>query len=158
MNRNSTLYLKIALSIMGLIVLTLCIFWLPWQAGVFAFMYPEFSYLKYPLLIGLYMTAVPFFFALYQAWKLLNAIDRNQAFSKTAVKRLISIKYCAAAIFLLYLIGEIFIISQNAGNPGIVLMGMIIMFSSIVISIFAALLQKLLKNALMLKEENELTV
>lgn len=155
---TATLYLKAAVSFIGLSVLALCILWLPWQAGELALTYPEFSYLQYPLLIGLYMTALPFFFALYQAWKLLIAIDRNQAFSELAVKRLVLIKYCAVTIFVIYLVGEILIISHNAGHPGIVLMGLIIMFSSIVISIFAALLQNLLKNALELKEENELTV
>ncbi|MGM0845609.1 MAG: DUF2975 domain-containing protein [Bacillota bacterium] len=158
MTVTPTLFLRVSLSFIATSVLALCLFWLPWQASVFAQMYPEFSYMQYPLLIGLYLTALPFFYALCQAWKLLEYIDRNKAFSNCAVKRLVVIKYCAFLISALYMTGEIFIISQDAANPGIVLMGLIIIFASIIIAIFAALLQNLLRNALELKAENDLTI
>ncbi|MGA8942773.1 MAG: DUF2975 domain-containing protein, partial [Thermoactinomyces sp.] len=64
MKRGSTLFLKIAVILIGIPVLALCIFWLPSFA----------NYLSYIVLIIVYATAVPFFFALYQALKLLNYI------------------------------------------------------------------------------------
>src|SRR5699024_6160794 len=107
------------------------------------------------ILIGLYITAIPFFIALYQALKLLNYIGNNNAFSELSVKALKHIKYCAVTISILYVIGIIFLISQNASHPGIVLIGLTILFTSAVIAVFTAVLQKLLKNALEIKSEND---
>ncbi|MDG5788410.1 DUF2975 domain-containing protein [Evansella sp. AB-P1] len=156
--QGTTLFLKITIFFIGIIVLLLCAFWLPMQANILAEMYPEFLYLKYPLLIGIYMTAIPFFFAMYKGFRLLNYIDMNQAFSELSVKSLGIIKYCSITISLLYVIGIFILISQNAGNPGILLLGLVIIFASIVIAVFAAVLQKLLKSAINIKTENDLTV
>ena len=158
MERGTTLFLKVAIFLIGITVLAMCVFLLPWLANDTAEMYPEFAYLQYPILIGLYITAIPFFIALYQALKLLNYIGNNNAFSELSVKALKHIKYCAVTISILYVIGIIFLISQNASHPGIVLIGLTIFFTSVVIAVFTAVLQKLLKNALEIKSENDLTV
>jgi hypothetical protein len=158
MKQVTTFFLKAVIWIMGITVLALCTYWLPWQANVLAEMYPEFIHLKYPLLIGIFLTTIPYFFALYQAFKLLSYIDRNKAFSKSSVKSLLSIKYSALTISILYIIGFIMLLSQGAGNPGILLLGLVIIFASVVLAIFAAILQMLLHHAIDIKTENELTV
>ncbi len=48
--------------------------------------------------------------------------------------------------------------SQNALHPGIAIIGLTIIFTSVVIAVFTAVLQKLLKNVLDIKSENDLTV
>jgi len=154
----TTLLLKIALFIIGITILALCTYWLPWQANVLAGMYPEFAHLQYPLLIGIYMTAIPFFFALYQTLNILSHIDKNIAFSELSVKALNYIKYCAITISILYVVGIIILNTQNAGNPGILLLGLVIIFASIVITVFAAVLQELLKKAIDIKSDNDLTI
>ncbi|MGM8215277.1 DUF2975 domain-containing protein [Bacillaceae bacterium W0354] len=156
--QGKTFVLKAAIFLVGLVVLALCIFWLPWAANSLAEMYPEYIYLKYPLLIGIYATTLPFFYGLYQGLKLLNYIDQNNPFSERSVIALKYIKYCAIVIGVLYIIGIIFLITQSAGNPGILLLGILIAFASIVIAVFAAVLQKLLINAINIKTENDLTV
>lgn len=156
--QGRTLLLKIAIFLIGITVLGLSLIWLPWQATILAEMYPEFVFLKYPLLIGIYLTTIPFFFALYKGLKLISYIDKNQAFSERSVQSLSSIQICAIAISLLYVLGLIILIAVNAGNPGILLLGMVISFASIVIAVFSAVLQKLLKSAMDLKSENDLTV
>ena len=158
MEQITTLLLKIVIYIMGITVLSLCIYWLPWQANVLAEMYPEFIHLKYPLLIGIYMTAIPFFLALYQGLKILSYIEKGIPFSKVSVNSLKCIKYCAITIGALYVVGFCILILQDAGNPGIGLLGLVITFASIVIAVFAAVLQKLLKSAIDIKSENDLTV
>lgn len=158
MKQGTTIFLKIAVFLIGITVLVLCIFWLPWLANDTAEMFSEFAYLQYPVLIGLYVTAIPFFLALYQALKLLNYIENNNAFSELSVKVLKYIKYCAITISILYVIGTIFFMSQNALHPGIAIIGFTIIFTSIVIAVFTEVLQKLLKNALDIKSENDLTV
>lgn len=158
MKQGTTLFLKIAVFLIGITVLALCIFLLPWLANDTAEMYPEFAYLQYPVLIGLYVTAIPFFIALYQALKILNYIENNNAFSELPVKALKYIKYCAISISILYVVGAVCLLSQNALHPGIAIIGLTIIFTSVIIAVFTAVLQKLLKNALDIKSENDLTV
>ena len=121
-------------------------------------MYPEFGYLKYPVLIGIYLTALPFFFALYQAFKLLRYIEGNLAFSASAVLALSRIKHCAAVIITIYGIGMVLLGSQSALHPGIAILGFVIIFTTMVIFLFTAVLQELLNNVITIKSENDLTV
>ncbi|PIC63626.1 hypothetical protein CSV79_10825 [Sporosarcina sp. P13] len=158
MKKGTTIFLKIAVFLIAVTVLALCIFWLPWLANNTAEMYPEFDYLQYPVLISLYITVIPFYLALFQALKILNYIENNNAFSERSVNVLKYIKYCAITISIVYVIGNIFLITQNALHPGIAIIGFIIIFTSVVIAVFTAVLQKLLKNALDIKLENDLTV
>lgn len=158
MKRGAVTALKAAIFAIGIVVLGLCIFALPSLAKSSAEMFPEFAYLRYPVLLGLYLTAVPFFYALYQAMKLLHFIDNRMAFSDLAVYTLVRIKYCASMISILYVIGMIFLLTQNALHPSIAIMGLVFLFSSIVIMLFSAVLQSPFKNALIMRLENELTV
>ena len=52
----------------------------------------------------------------------------------------------------------IFIVAEEDDAPGVVLIALIVIFASFIIATFAALLQKLFKEALAIKSENELTV
>ena len=42
--------------------------------------------------------------------------------------------------------------------PGLILVGMVLIFASMVIAVFAAVLQRLLQEAIDIKSENDLTV
>jgi len=158
MKKATKLGLKVTICTIGLTILALCLFLLPDLARSAAEMNPEFSYLRFPVLLGLYITAIPFFLALYQSLKLLDYIECENAFSHLAVSSLGNIKTCAFTIIALYVIGIIFLVSQNALHPGIALIGFVIIFATIVISFFTAVLQELLKSAIEIKSENDLTV
>ncbi|WP_347490231.1 DUF2975 domain-containing protein [Desulfoscipio sp. XC116] len=155
---RETLFLKVVVILIGIPILGLCIFGVPSIANEAAEHYP--AYLLYPVLIGMYAAAVPFLFALYRTLKLLIYIDKNKAFSEVSIKALKDIKYCAVTISILYagLIPLLFPMAQADDAPGIVALGLVITFASIVIAVFAAVLQKLLKNAIDIKSENDLTV
>ncbi|MFD2923960.1 DUF2975 domain-containing protein [Halobacillus naozhouensis] len=160
MKRGSTLFLRIAVILIGIPILALCIFVVPEIANFAAELYPDMAYMNYLVLIDLYAAAIPFYFALYQAFKLLSYIDKNKAFSDLSVSALKNIKYCAITISILYVVGMplFYLIAERDDAPGIIVLGMIIIFASLVIAVFAALLQKLLKNAIDIKSENDLTV
>ena len=122
-------------------------------------LYPDIAYMKSLVLILLYGAAVPFYFALYQAFKLLRYIDENTAFSELSVKALKNIKCCAITISSLYVLGlPLFRFIAKKVDPPIGLMGLIIIFASLVIAVFAAILQRLLQEAINIKSENDLTV
>ena len=103
---------------------------------------------------------MPFFFALYQALKLLNHIDRNNAFSLPAVKALEKIKYSALAISGLFTAGMpyVFYVADRDDAPGVAAIGFVIIFASFVIATAAAVFQQLFQNAVDIKSENDLTV
>lgn len=158
--KGSTWVLRLAVLFMGLVVLALCIFALPnmWRGGSIEF--PTASRAIFLIMIGMYITAVPFFIALWQTLKLLNYIDKNIAFSDLSVRALKNIKYCAIAIGVLYLGGVplLYPIAQADDAPGLLLIGFAIACSPVVIAVFAAVLERLLQNAIDMKSENELTV
>ncbi|KAA9030641.1 DUF2975 domain-containing protein [Niallia endozanthoxylica] len=162
MKHSSTLFLKLAVFLIGTPVLALCIFGFPEMATRDAATHPETAYLQYPFLICAYITVTPFFFALYQALKLLKYIDQNKAFSERSVKALKYIKYCAITISIFVLTGLISVMILTAGTDedtaGVISLGSIVIFGSLVIAFFAAVLRRLLKEAIDIKSENDLTV
>lgn len=160
MKRGSTLFLRIAVILIGIPVLALCIFLVPEIANFALELYPDISYLKYLVYIDLYALAIPFYFALYQAFTLLSYIDRNKAFSELSVRALKKIKYSAISISLLLMAGMplFYLIAEMDDAPGIILIGLVLIFASMVIAVFAAVLQRLLQEAIDIKSENDLTV
>lgn len=159
MREVTTLLLKIAVFILGLLVLALCIFLVPHIANFASKQYPNIAPMKYFVFIVMYGAAMPFYFALYQAFNLLRYIDENTAFSDLSVMALKNIKYCAITISGLYILGlPLFHLIGKKVDPPIGLIGLIIIFASLVIVVFSAILQRLLQEAINIKSENDLTV
>jgi len=148
------MFLKGVIMLKGFAVLAICIFVLPRVIGSFDMGGYD------PILVGMYVPAIPFFIALFQALKLLSYIDKDKAFSDLSAKSLKIIKYCAVVIGGLYAAGMpyVFYVADQDDAPGVVAIGLVIIFASFVIAVFAAVLQKLVQNALDIKAENDLTV
>lgn len=160
MKQGSTLFLKTAIILIGIPVFALCIFLIPNIGNYAADLYPDIAYIKYLVLINLYATVIPFYFALYQAFKLVSYINKGNAFSKLSVRALKKIKQCAITICVLYVVGMplFYLVAERDDAPGIIIIGMLLIFASMVIAVFAAVLQRLLKDAIDIKSENDLTV
>ncbi|MFJ8266706.1 DUF2975 domain-containing protein [Peribacillus asahii] len=160
MKQVTTLFLKIAVIFIGIPVLALCIFLVPEIGNIATQLLPEFAYIKYLVYIVFYASAIPFYFALYQAFKLLRYIDKSKAFSELSVKALKKIKYCAITISSLHVLvlPLFYLFADKDDAPGVIFIGLVVPFASIVIAVFAAVLQKLLKEAIDIKSENDLTV
>ncbi|HSJ39121.1 MAG TPA: DUF2975 domain-containing protein [Planococcus sp. (in: firmicutes)] len=158
--KRETIFLKIVIVLMALPVLAICIFVVPPLSAFVAELLPQWAFLQWVFMIALYATAIAYFIALYQSLKLLSYIDRNIAFSKLSVNALKNIKYCALTITGLYILclPLILYMAEVDDAPGLGGLGMVITFGAIVIAVFAAVLQKLLENAIEIKSENELTV
>ena len=158
MKHGSTLFLKIAVFLIGAPILALGGFGLSWLVN--HPVNPDYAHILYPILVGLYLSAIPFFIALYKAFKLLSFIDKNKAFSQISVNALKNIKQCAIAISTLYLVmlPLVFLVAEKDDAPGLIIIGMVPIFASMVIAVFAAVLQRLLQEAINIKSENDLTV
>ncbi|MEH7094484.1 DUF2975 domain-containing protein [Neobacillus vireti] len=160
MNKVTTLFLKTAVLLMGIPVLALCIFLVPEIGDVAAKLLPKFAYIKYLVSIVFYASAIPFYVALYQSFKLLRYIDQNKAFSELSVKALKKIKHCAVIISILHVLvlPLFYLFAEKDDAPGVIFVGLVVPFASMVIAVFAAVLQMLLKEAIDIKSDNDLTV
>lgn len=158
MKQYSTIFLKLAVILIGIPVLTLCIFGSIWLVN--NPVSPNYAAMLYPILLVISASVVPFFIALYQALKLLGYIDKNKAFSGLSVKSLKNIKHCAVIICTLYVIimPFVYLVAEKDDAPGLIIIGVVPIFASMVIAVFVAVLQRLLKEAIEIKSENDLTV
>jgi hypothetical protein len=163
MKKSSTLFLKVAVIFIGIPVLAMCLFLLPQianEANEALKKGSDLAFVVYGILMLMYVSAVPFYFALYQSFTLLSYIDKNQAFSELSVRALKKIKNCALTISGLYVIALpfVYILAEADDAPGLILIGMVIIFAPMVIAVFAAVLQRLLQEAIDIKSENDLIV
>jgi hypothetical protein len=158
LRRGSTVFLKGVIVLIAIVVL----------AGMIRFPQTEgratnldlISIYTDPLIIYGYIASIPFFFALYQAFKLLGHIDTNSVFSQLAVNAVRNIKYCALIISGFIVLGVLYIILFAHGDDpaGPTALGIVTTFASLVIATAAALFERLLQNAIDIKSENDLTV
>lgn len=163
MKKGSTLFLKAVTTMISIPILALSIFVLP-KIAVIAIVKlqtgSELAYIVLGLLLIMYLSSIPFYFALYQAIQLLRYIDQSQAFSMLSVIALKKIKNCGLMISGLYVIALplIFVVAQWDDAPGLVAIGMVILGASLVVVVFAAVLQRLLEEAIQIKSENDLMI
>lgn len=155
--------MTISLFQIGVLFITLCIvllaaFWLPQTAAAFAKDAPEYAYLQYPLLGAIYVTLIPFLLAIVEGLRLSRRVALNDAFSDASVLHLKRIKLSAFLISILYLVGGLILNTLVDMAPGIALLGILIMLASLMIGLISGILEELLRKALEIKEENDLTV
>lgn len=160
MKRGSTLFLKIVLLLISIGALAIMIRF-PQIEGR-ATNLDLISIYKDPFIIYIYIASIPFFIALYQAFKLLGYIDKNKIFSQVSVNAVRNIKFCGVSI-VAFIVGAeayLFIVERSKSDDmaGGVMMGLFIIFVSVIIATAAAVFQKLLQNAVDIKSENDLTV
>jgi hypothetical protein len=158
LKRGSTVFLKFAILLIAIAVLV----------GMIRFPQTEgratnldtISIYTDPLILYAYIASIPFFVALYQAIKLLGYVDANDVFSQPAVKAVRNIKYCAIIIGGFIVLGILYIrFFANGDDPaGPTALGIVTIFTSIVIATAAAIFERLLQNAVDIKSENDLTV
>ncbi len=160
MKQGSTWFLRAVIALMGLSALAICIFALPSIKEGAAAEFPGADNLLYVFIGGLYLSVIPFFIALYQGLKLLSYIDKNTAFSQASVNALKSIKYSGIAISICYAatIPYLFHVAELDDAPGLGLMALAFACVPLVVTTFAAVLEKLFQNAIKIKSENDLTV
>ena len=160
MKRSSTIFLQVVVVALGIGALALLL-WEPQVEGVNAHATSLSQiYFDDPFLMLVYAGSIPFFVALYQAFKVLRYAGQNKVFSTEAVKGLRTIKYCAIAIIGFVVVEEIFImLNHGSDDPaGGIFMGILITFGSIVIATAAAVFERTTQSAVEMKSENDLTV
>ncbi len=161
MKKSSTIFLQIVIVLIGIGALALML-WEPHLEGRNANATLFQIYFNDPFLVYAYTASIAFFAALYQAFKLLGYVGRNEVFSQRSVKALRTIKYCALTLvgFIVGAEAYFFIAQRSNGEDiaGGVAIGLVMIFLSIVIATAAAVFEKTLQSAVDMKSENDLTV
>ena len=160
MKRSSTIFLQVAIILLGIGVLALLL-WEPQVEGRNVHATQFEIYFKDPFLAYIYLAFVPFFVGLYQAFKLLGYAQRNEIFSPRSVRALRIIKYCAltTAIFILGAEAYLFVFMRGKDDiAGGAMMGAFIIFVSVIIATAAAVFERRLQNAVEIESESDLTV
>jgi len=160
MKKSSTIFLQVVIVLIGIGTLALML-WEPHLEGrnVHATLFE--IYFKDPFLAYAYTASITIFVALYQAFKLLGYIGRNEVFSQRSVKALRTIKYCAMILVAFIVGAEAYFFIAVRGKDDIaggVMIGLLMIFVSVVIATAAAVFERTLQNAVDIKSENDLTV
>ena len=160
MKKGSTVFLQVIIALLGIGALGFML-WEPHIEGRNTHATIFEIYFKDPFLAYAYMASIPFFVGLYQAIKVLGYAGQDRIFSHEAVKALQTIKYCALATIAFVAVSVVFIPlsspSDDDGPQGFA-MRIVITFGSIVVATTAAIFERILKNAVDIKSENDLTV
>ncbi|MBI4136747.1 DUF2975 domain-containing protein [Candidatus Roizmanbacteria bacterium] len=158
MKQGSTLFLKLVILLIGIGALAGMV-WFPQTEGRAANL-DLISIYTDPFIVYLYISSIPFFVGLYQAFKLLNFIDTHKAFSQGAVNTLKNMKFASLSLIGFIVLAMFYIrFAAHGDDPaGPTALGILASFAVAVIATAAAVFQKLLQNAVDLKSENDLTV
>ena len=159
MKRASTIFLRVVTVLIGIVALLVMIRF-PMTEGR-ATKLDLFHIYADPFLVYGYLASIPFFVALYQAFKLLGYIGQNKVFSLSSVKALRTIKYCAITQSILIVTTGLYVRifhAQDDDPAGFLAICILTTFISIVIATAAAVSERLLQNAVSIKSENDLTV
>ena len=149
--KPATLFLQLVIVLIGIGAVAVLL-WEPHIEGRNAHATLFEIYFKDPFLAYAYIASIPFFVALYQAFKVLGYAGKDQAISPDAVKALRTIKFCAIAITGFVALGELFIMFGNSDDrAGGVAVGIFIIFASAVVATAAAVLERILQDAVDLK-------
>ena len=158
MKRSSTLFLKVVLCLIAVGALAGMI-WFPQTEGRAANL-DLISIYTDPFIIYIYIASTPFFVGLYQAFKLLNLIDANKAFSQGAVNTLRNMKFASLSLIGFIALAEFYLRFFVEGDDiaGPTMLGICMALAFGVIATAAGVFQKLFQNAVDIKSENDLTV
>ncbi len=160
MKKSSTLFLQIVIVLIGIAALVLML-WEPHLEGRNVGATWSQIYFHDPFLVYAYIASIAFFTALFQAFKLLGYVGHNKVFSLDSIKALRTIKYCAISLVVFIAGAEAYFFIAIRGTDDIaggVMMGLVMIFISVIVATVAAVFERTLQSAVEMKSENDLTV
>ena len=142
-------------AICGLIVYP---FILPACADAVAGAYPEAAAAKYPLLIFLWLTAIPCYAVLAFSWRIADSIGQDRSFTRSNARRLKWIARLAAGDSAFFLLGSLILLAAGLSHPALTALTLLIAFIGAAFTVAAAALAHLVGKAAALQEESDLTI
>lgn len=155
MKKTSMVFLQGIIVLIGLITLAIMIR-MPLTEGR-AINLDLFHIYSDPFIMYGYLASISFFIGLYQAFKLLGYIGKNQVFTLSAVIALRNIKYSAIVLSILIVLAGLYIkiFHAEGDDPaGFLALCIVTTFVSVVIATVVAVFEKNLQSAVDIKSEN----
>ena len=118
MRRRAALLFQAVIVLIGIGTLAL-ILWEPQLEGRNAHATFFEIYFNDPFLAYAYFASINFFVALYQAFKLMGYLGRNELLSQRSVKALRTIKYCSLALVAFIMGAEAYLFIVQRGKDDI---------------------------------------
>ena len=131
----------------GFIIFLMCAFVLPSIAGDVVRHSPEVAHLQYPILLGMYATAIPFFYAIYATIGIIFTVVRESIYAEQIQHYLKQISYCAVTIISLYIVGFTILDVSNALPPIVAVLGINIIVVSSIVATAALFIRNVLTGA-----------
>jgi hypothetical protein len=160
-----TLFARGVVLLVGLAAVAICVILLPELVREELVGKPASAATESSFFLGVaYLLAVPFFIALFQTHKLLNLLDNGKAFSRESIIALQNVKICAVVFAILVVLATIAgityakMMDPREDVTFMVPFGIVFTFLPTIIAVFVAVLQKLLVEAMSMKDENDLIV
>ncbi len=148
MKRSTSIFLQVVIVLIGMGAVTFLL-WEPQVEGrnLHATLFQ--IYFQDPFLAYAYVASIPFFMALFRAFKVVGLAGQNKAHSPATLKALRTIKYCGLAIIGFVAVGEIFIMMNDSDDrAGGVFMGILITIGAVVMATVAARFERILQKGM----------
>ena len=130
----------------GFIIFLMCAFVLPSIAADVVRHSPEVAHLQYPILFGMYATAIPFFYAIYATISIIFTVVRESIYAEEIKHYLKQISYCAVTIITLYIVGFTILDVSKALPPIVAVLGIVIIVVSSIVATAALFIRNVLKD------------
>jgi len=156
MKQSSTIFLQVVITLIGLVALAIMIRFPPTEGR--AENLDLFNIYADPFILYIYAASIPFFIALYKAFKLLGYIGQDKAFSLNTVKTLRVIKLCAILLSILIVMAGVYIriFHDKDDDPaGFLALCMVTTFVTLVIAIAVSVFEKILQEGMDLKSKTD---
>ena len=146
MKKLNSYVLSGLLIFIGLIIFLMCTFVLPSIADDVVRHSPEVAHLQYPMLLGMYATAIPLFYAIYASIGIIFIAERESIYAGQIKHYLKQISYCAVTIITLYIVGFTILDVSKALPPIIAVLGIVIIVVSSIVATAALFIRNVLKD------------
>lgn len=157
MNRSSTLFLRLVISLFAIAALVICGVGVPHMVADEVSRHPDGAGVPYAIMACAYILCIPFFTALFQGFRVLNFIDRDKTFSAATASSLRLIRNCAVIIGASFLAGivTLHILSAGTGEDpaGPTMIAIVVMFFCLTIIAVSVVLEKQVRKAIDLRTE-----
>lgn len=111
-----------------------------------------------PLIACIWITGIPYFFALCIGWSICSDINVGNDFTLKNANRLKRISVLAMIEGVLYVFALLYVFISGNYNTNLLMILLLILFFAVVISVFTSLLSYLMHKASDIKQDNELTI
>ncbi|WP_242310106.1 DUF2975 domain-containing protein [Bacillus cereus group sp. BfR-BA-01331] len=156
--KELSLWLKLIIILCGCFGLLFCIYIGPETGRAVLLVSENLKGLYKPFVLFIWITGIPFFSALFLGWKICSDIASHQAFTVKNANRLKRISILSMTEGVLYIGGLLYIFAAGSYHTSILVILLLILFFSVVISIFTSLLSHLIREASEIKDDNDLTI